>query len=56
MMKILQEQVKPTFLVFIAGRIDAVFIGFAMIFSLLVITIGSDMSILNYVVPAITFC
>ena len=56
LMEILEEQVKPTFSVFIAGGIDAVFNVFAMIFSLLVFVLSSNLSFINHVVPAITMC
>ena len=56
MMEILEEQVKPTLSVFIAGGIDAVFNVFAMIFNLIVIALAANTSLLNHVVPAITLC
>ena len=53
-MEILEEQVKPTLSVFIAGGIDAVFNVFAIFISLLLISLGSNTSVLNHLVPAVT--
>ena len=56
LMEILEEQVKPTLSVFIAGGIDAVFNVFAMIIVLIVVTLNANTSLPNHVMLAITLC
>ena len=56
LMEVLQKQVKPTFLVFIAGGIDAMFNGFSMVIMFLVGMLGSDFAIQDHVVIAISLC
>ena len=56
LMEVLQEQVKPTFSVFIAGGIDAVFNGLSMVIMFLVGMLGSDFAIQDHVVLAMNLC
>ena len=51
LMEILQEQLKPTFSVFIAGGIDAVFTGLEMV--IIFLLLDSDSSILYHILSAI---
>ena len=56
LMEILQEQVKPTFSVFIAQGIDAVFIVLGMIFIFGLGILGSHLPILSHILVAIKVC
>ena len=56
LMEILQEQLKPTFSVFIAGGIDAVFNGLGIVIIFLVGLLDLDSPILYHVLFAIRFC
>ena len=53
-MEILQEQLKPTFSVFIAGGINAVFTGLEMV--IIFLLLDSDSSILYHILSAIKLC
>ena len=56
LMEILQEQVKPTFTVFIAQGIDAVFNVFGMICIFVVGILGHHLLILSHILFAIKVC
>ena len=56
LMEILQEQVKPTFTVFIAQGVDAVFIVLGMICIFVVSILGHHLPILSHVLVAIKVC
>ena len=55
-MEILQEQLRPTFTVFIAQGIDAVYIVLRMICIFVVGILGSHLPILSHTLVAIKVC